>query len=123
MGYIVYGILALILGLLWWQNGNLQDELKEQHSINLLVTKANERWQDEIEKLNLEFSKGLESLSELKSKKEIERVYVKEVSNNTFSCIDAVNAVYQRLWERENNRTASNAKSSYTNEPISAKQD
>ena len=54
MGYIVYGILALILGLLWWQNGSLQDELKEQHSINLLVTKANERWQDEIEKLNLE---------------------------------------------------------------------
>ena len=120
MGYIVYGILALILGLLWWQNGSLQDELKEQHSINLLVTKANEKWQDEIEKLNLEFSKGLESLSELKSKKEIERVYVKEVSNNTNSCIDAVNAVYERLWERENNRTASNAKSSYTNEPISA---
>ena len=55
MGYIVYGILAVILGLLWWQNGSLQDELKEQHSINLLVTKANERWQDEIEKLNLEF--------------------------------------------------------------------
>lgn len=120
MGYIVYGILALILGLLWWQNGSLQDELKEQHSINLLVTKANEKWQDEIEKLNLEFSKGLESLSELKSKKEIERVYVKEISNNTNSCIDAVNAVYERLWERENNRTTSNAKSSYTNEPISA---
>ncbi|WP_096029687.1 hypothetical protein [Campylobacter lanienae] len=120
MGYIVYGILALILGLLWWQNGSLQDELKEQHSINLLVTKANEKWQDEIEKLNLEFSKGLESLSELKSKKEIERVYVKEVSNNTNSCIDAVNAVYERLWERENNRTDKDAKSSYTNEPISA---
>ncbi|WP_096027396.1 hypothetical protein [Campylobacter lanienae] len=121
MGYIVYGILALILGLLWWQNGSLQDELKEQHSINLLVTKANEKWQDEIEKLNSEFSKGLESLSELKSKKEIERVYVKEVSNNTFSCIDAINAVYERLWERDNNRTDKDAKSSYTNEPISAK--
>ena len=57
------------------------------------------------------------------TKKEIERVYVKEVSNNTNSCIDAVNAVYERLWERENNATTSNAKSSYTNEPISAKQD
>ena len=111
MGYIVYGILALILGLLWWQNGSLQDELKEQHSINLLVTKANEKWQDEIEKLNLEFSKGLESLSELKSKKEIERVYVKEVSNNTNSCIDAVNAVYERLWHQsgDNNTSASSS--------------
>ena len=120
MGYIVYGILALILGLLWWQNGNLQDELKEQHSINLLATKANKKWQDEIEKLNLEFSKGLESLSELKSKKEIERVYVKEISNNTNSCIDAINAVYERLWERDNIRATSNAKGAYTNEPISA---
>lgn len=120
MGYILYGFLGLMLALLWLQNDTLQDELKEQHSINLLATKANKKWQDEIEKLNLEFSKGLESLSELKSKKEIERVYVKEISNNTNSCIDAVNAVYERLWERENNRTDKDAKSSYTNEPISA---
>ena len=121
MGYIVYGILALILGLLWWQNGSLQDELKEQHTINKMAINANERWEAEISKLNSEFAKGLETLSELKSKKEVERVYVKEVSSNTNSCIDAVNAVYERLWERENNRTTSNAKSSYTNEPISAK--
>lgn len=121
MGYIVYGILALILGLLWWQNGSLQDELKEQHTINKMAINANERWEAEISKLNSEFAKGLETLSELKSKKEVERVYVKEVSNNTNSCIDAINAVYERLWERENNRTTSNAKSSYTNEPISAK--
>ncbi|MDD5786290.1 hypothetical protein [Campylobacter lanienae] len=122
MGYIVYGILALILGLLWWQNGSLQDELKEQHSINLLVTKANERWQDEIEKLNLEFSKGLESLSELKSKKEIERVYVKEVSNNTNSCIDAVNAVYERLWHQSgDNNTSASSSAKDTKAAISAK--
>ena len=120
MGYIVYGILALILGLLWWQNGSLQDELKEQHTINKMAINANERWEAEISKLNSEFAKGLETLSELKSKKEVERVYVKEVSSNTNSCIDAVNAVYERLWERENNRTTSNAKSSYPNEPISA---
>ncbi|WP_096013491.1 hypothetical protein [Campylobacter lanienae] len=121
MGYIVYGILALILGLLWWQNGSLQDELKEQHSINKMAINANERWEAEVSKLNSEFAKGLETLSELKSKKEVERVYVKEISNNTFSCIDAVNAVYERLLERENNRTDKDAKSSYTNEPISAK--
>ena len=122
MGYIVYGILALILGLLWWQNGSLQDELKEQHSINLLATKANEKWQDEIEKLNLEFSKGLESLSELKSKKEIERVYVKEVSNNTFSCIDAVNAVYERLWHQSgDNNTSASSSTKDTKAAISAK--
>ena len=120
MGYIVYGILALILGLLWWQNGSLQDELKEQHTINKMAINANERWEAEVSKLNSEFAKGLETLSELKSKKEVERVYVKEVSSNTNSCIDAVNAVYERLWERENNRTTSNAKSSYPNEPISA---
>lgn len=121
MGYIVYGILALILGLLWWQNGSLQDELKEQHTINKMAINANERWEAEISKLNSEFAKGLETLSELKSKKEVERVYVKEVSNNTNSCIDAINGVYERLWERDNNRTNKDAKSSYTNEPISAK--
>lgn len=122
MGYIVYGILALILGLLWWQNGSLQDELKEQHSINLLVTKANEKWQDEIEKLNLEFSKGLESLSELKSKKEVERVYVKEVSSNTNSCIDAVNAVYERLWHQSgDNNTSTSSSVKDTKAAISAK--
>ena len=107
MGYILYGFLGLMLALLWWQNDTLQDELKEQHSINLLATKANKKWQDEIEKLNLEFSKGLESLSELKSKKEIERVYVKEVSNNTNSCIGAINAVYERLqYQRGDNNTS-----------------
>ncbi|WP_086290853.1 hypothetical protein [Campylobacter devanensis] len=116
-----YGIMGLILALLWWQNDSLQDELKEQHTINKMAINANERWEAEISKLNSEFAKGLETLSELKSKKEIERVYVKEVSNNTNSCIDAVNAVYERLWERENNRTNKDAKSSYTNEPISAK--
>ena len=116
-----YGIMGLILALLWWQNDTLQDELKEQHTINKMAINANERWEAEISKLNSEFAKGLETLSELKSKKEVERVYVKEVSSNTNSCIDAVNAVYERLWERENNRTTSNAKSSYTNEPISAK--
>lgn len=121
MGYIVYGILALILGLLWWQNGSLQDELKEQHTLNKMAIEANNKWEAEVSKLNSEFAKGLETLSELKSKKEVERVYVKEISNNTFSCIDAVNAVYERLWERENNRTDKDAKSSYTNEPISAK--
>lgn len=121
MGYIVYGILALILVLLWWQNGSLQDELKEQHTINKMAINANERWEAEISKLNSEFAKGLETLSELKSKKEVERVYVKEVSNNTNSCIDAINGVYERLWERDNNRTNKDAKSSYTNEPISAK--
>lgn len=115
-----YGIMGLILALLWWQNGSLQDELKEQHTINKMAINANERWEAEISKLNSEFAKGLETLSELKSKKEIERVYVKEVSSNTNSCIDAINGVYERLWERENNRTTSNAKSSYTNEPISA---
>ncbi|WP_086253644.1 hypothetical protein [Campylobacter sp. P091] len=116
-----YGIMGLILALLWWQNGSLQDELKEQHTINKMAINANERWEAEISKLNSEFAKGLETLSELKSKKEVERVYVKERSSNTNSCIDAINAVYERLWERENNRTTSNAKSSYTNEPISAK--
>ena len=116
-----YGIMGLILALLWWQNDTLQDELKEQHTINKIAINANERWEAEVSKLNSEFAKGLETLSELKSKKEVERVYVKEVSSNTNSCIDAVNAVYERLWERENNRTTSNAKSSYTNEPISAK--
>ena len=116
-----YGIMGLILALLWWQNDTLQDELKEQHTINKIAINANERGEAEISKLNSEFAKGLETLSELKSKKEVERVYVKEVSSNTNSCIDAVNAVYERLWERENNRTTSNAKSSYTNEPISAK--
>ncbi|WP_086288915.1 hypothetical protein [Campylobacter devanensis] len=116
-----YGIMGLILALLWWQNGSLQDELKEQHTINKMAINANERWEAEISKLNSEFAKGLETLSELKSKKEVERVYVKEVSNNTNSCIDAVNAVYERLWERENNRTTSNAKSSYTKAAISAK--
>lgn len=121
MGYIVYGILALILGLLWWQNGSLQDELKEQHTLNKIAIEANNKWEAEISKLNSEFAKGLETLSELKSKKEIERVYVKEISNNTFSCIDAINGVYERLWERDNNRTNKDAKSSYTNEPISAK--
>ncbi|WP_086282285.1 hypothetical protein [Campylobacter devanensis] len=122
MGYIVYGILALILGLLWWQNGSLKDELKEQHSINLLVTKANEKWQDEIEKLNLEFSKGLESLSELKSKKEVERVYVKEVSSNTNSCIDAINGVYERLWhQRGDNNTSASSSAKDTKAAISAK--
>ncbi|WP_261517673.1 hypothetical protein [Campylobacter lanienae] len=115
-----YGIMGLILALLWWQNDSLQDELKEQHTINKMAINANERWEAEISKLNSEFAKGLETLSELKSKKEVERVYVKEVSNNTNSCIDAINAVYERLWERENNRTTSNTKSSYTNEPISA---
>lgn len=121
MGYIVYGILALILVVLWWQNGSLQDELKEQHTINKMAIEANNKWESEISKLNSEFAKGLETLSELKSKKEVERVYVKEVSNNTNSCIDAINGVYERLWERDNNRTTNNAKSSYTNEPISAK--
>ena len=116
-----YGIMGLILALLWWQNDSLQDELKEQHTINKMAINANERWEAEISKLNSEFAKGLETLSELKSKKEVERVYVKEVSSNTNSCIDAVNAVYERLWERENNRTNKDAKSSYTNEPISAK--
>lgn len=116
-----YGIMGLILALLWWQNGSLKDELKEQHTINKMAINANERWEAEISKLNSEFAKGLETLSELKSKKEIERVYVKEVSNNTNSCIDAINGVYERLWERENNRTNKDAKSSYTNEPISAK--
>ncbi|ARR00388.1 hypothetical protein [Campylobacter porcelli] len=116
-----YGIMGLILALLWWQNDSLQDELKEQHTINKMAINANERWEAEISKLNSEFAKGLETLSELKSKKEVERVYVKERSSNTNSCIDAINAVYERLWERENNRTTSNAKSSYTNEPISAK--
>ena len=118
-----YGIMGLILALLWWQNGSLKEDIKEQNALNKIAIEANERWETEISKLNSEFAKGLETLSELKSKKEVERVYVKEVSNNTNSCIDAVNAVYQRLWERENNRTTSNAKSSYTNEPISAKQD
>lgn len=121
MGYIVYGILALILGLLWWQNGSLQDELKEQHTLNKIAIEANNKWEAEVSKLNSEFAKGLETLSELKSKKEVERVYVKEVSNNTNSCIDAINGVYERLWERDNNRTNKDAKSSYTNEPISAK--
>ena len=121
MGYIVYGILALILVVLWWQNGSLQDELKEQHTINKMAINANERWEAEISKLNSEFAKGLETLSELKSKKEVERVYVKERSSNTNSCIDAINGVYERLWERDNNRTNKDAKSSYTNEPISAK--
>lgn len=116
-----YGIMGLILALLWWQNGSLKDELKEQHTINKMAINANERWEAEISKLNSEFAKGLETLSELKSKKEIERVYVKERSSNTNSCIDAINAVYERLWERENNRTNKDAKSSYTNEPISAK--
>lgn len=116
-----YGIMGLIVALLWWQNDSLQDELKEQHTINKMAINANERWEAEISKLNSEFAKGLETLSELKSKKEVERVYVKERSSNTNSCIDAINAVYERLWERDNNRTTSNAKSSYTNEPISAK--
>ncbi|WP_086240367.1 hypothetical protein [Campylobacter devanensis] len=116
-----YGIMGLILALLWWQNGSLQDELKEQHTINKMAINANERWEAEISKLNSEFAKGLETLSELKSKKEVERVYVKERSSNTNSCIDAINGVYERLWERENNRTNKDAKSSYTNEPISAK--
>lgn len=116
-----YGIMGLILALLWWQNGSLQDELKEQHTINKMAINANERWEAEVSKLNSEFAKGLETLSELKSKKEVERVYVKERSSNTNSCIDAINGVYERLWERENNRTNKDAKSSYTNEPISAK--
>lgn len=116
-----YGIMGLILALLWWQNDSLQDELKEQHTINKIAIEANERWESEISKLNSEFAKGLETLSELKSKKEVERVYVKEVSSNTNSCIDAINAVYERLWERENNRTDKDVKGSYTNEPISAK--
>ncbi|WP_086241843.1 hypothetical protein [Campylobacter devanensis] len=116
-----YGIMGLILALLWWQNDSLKEDIKEQNALNKIAIEANERWEAEVSKLNSEFAKGLETLSELKSKKEVERVYVKEVSNNTNSCIDAVNAVYERLWERENNRTTSNAKSSYTNEPISAK--
>lgn len=122
MGYIVYGILALILGLLWWQNGSLQDELKEQHTINKMAINANERWEAEISKLNSEFAKGLETLSELKSKKEVERVYVKEVSSNTNSCIDAINGVYERLWHQSgDNNTSASSSVKDTNEPISAK--
>ena len=116
-----YGIMGLILALLWWQNGSLQDEIKEQHALNKIAIEANDRWEAEVSKLNSEFAKGLETLSELKSKKEVERVYVKEVSSNTNSCIDAINGVYERLLQRENNRTNKDAKSSYTNEPISAK--
>ena len=111
MGHIVYGILALILGLLWWQNGSLQDELKEQHSINKMAINANERWEAEISKLNSEFAKGLETLSELKQERQKEIKYVTKVKdsilqNNNSSCIDAVNSVYARLFEQRNDNNS-----------------
>lgn len=116
-----YGIMGLILALLWWQNDSLQDELKEQHTINKMAINANERWESEVSKLNSEFAKGLETLSELKSKKEVERVYVKEVSSNTNSCIDAINAVYERLWHQSgDNNTSASSNTKDTKAAISA---
>lgn len=117
-----YGIMGLILALLWWQNDSLQDELKEQHTINKMAIKANERWEAEISKLNSEFAKGLETLSELKSKKEVERVYVKERSSNTNSCIDAINAVFERLQQQSgDNNTSTSPSTKDTKAVISAK--
>lgn len=117
-----YGIMGLILALLWWQNGSLKEDIKEQNALNKIAIEANERWEAEISKLNSEFAKGLETLSELKSKKEIERVYVKEVSNNTNSCIDAINGVYERLWhQRGDNNTSASSSAKDTKAAISAK--
>lgn len=105
-----YGIMGLILALLWWQNDTLQDELKEQNTLNKIAIEVNDRWEAEVSKLNSEFAKGLEALSELKSKKEVERVYVKEVSSKTDSCIDAINAVYERLqYQRGDNNTSASS--------------
>lgn len=111
MGYIVYGILALILGLLWWQNGSLQDELKEQHALNKMAIEANNRWESEVSKLNSEFAKGLETLSELKQERQKEIKYVTKVKesiiqNNNSSCIDAVNSIYARLLKQRNDNNS-----------------
>lgn len=117
-----YGIMGLILALLWWQNDTLQDDIKEQNALNKIAIEANERWEAEVSKLNSEFAKGLETLSELKSKKEVERVYVKEVSNKTDSCIDAINAVYERLQhQRGDNNTSASPSTKDTKAAIPAK--
>lgn len=117
-----YGIMGLILALLWWQNGSLKEDIKEQNALNKIAIEANERWEAEISKLNSEFAKGLETLSELKSKKEVERVYVKEVSSNTNSCIDAINAVYERLWHQSgDSNTSTSSSTKDTKAAISAK--
>ena len=116
-----YGIMGLILALLWWQNDSLKEEIKEQNALNKIAIEANERWESEVAKLNSEFAKGLEALSELKSKKEVERVYVKEVSNKTDSCIDAINAVFERLQQNSDNNTSTSSSAKDTKAAISTK--
>ena len=76
MGYILYGFLGLMLALLWLQNDTLQDELKEQHELNKIAIEANNRWEAEVSKLNSEFAKGLQTLSELKQERQKEIKYV-----------------------------------------------
>lgn len=112
MGYILYGFLGLMLALLWLQNDTLQDELKEQHELNKIAIEANNRWESEVSKLNSEFAKGLETLSELKQERQKEIKYVTKVKesithNNDSSCIDAVNSVYARLLEQRNDNNSS----------------
>lgn len=111
MGYILYGFLGLMLALLWLQNDTLQDELKEQHTLNKIAIEANNRWESEVSKLNSEFAKGLQTLSELKQERQKEVKYVTKVKesiihNNDSSCIDAVNSVYARLLEQRNDNNS-----------------
>ncbi|MDL0105223.1 hypothetical protein [Campylobacter vicugnae] len=111
MGYILYGFLGLMLALLWLQNDTLQDELKEQHELNKIAIEANNRWESEVSKLNSEFAKGLQTLSELKQERQKEIKYVTKVKesiihNNDSSCIDAVNSVYARLLEQRNDNNS-----------------
>lgn len=111
MGYILYGFLGLMLAILWLQNDTLQDELKEQHTLNKIAIEANNRWESEVSKLNSEFAKGLQTLSELKQERQKEIKYVTKVKesiihNNDSSCIDAVNSVYARLLEQRNDNNS-----------------
>lgn len=107
----VFAIIFVVgtLGVIFWsmnsQLERMQESLVKANTDLNTVVSLNKQYENALVNLTKEINGTMSTLSELKTKKEVEHHYVKEVQqkiiveNNT-TCVDAVNAIFERLFKQ-----------------------
>ena len=107
----VFSIILVVgtLGAIFWsmnsQLERMQDSLVKANTDLNTVVSLNKQYENALVNLTKEINGTMSTLSELKTKREVEHHYVREVQqkiiveNNT-TCVDAVNAIFERLFKQ-----------------------
>ena len=103
--FILGGICAVIIGILFYLLSATKTELKNERELSTARAIAIESYEESIKSANEELEKSAKALKTLnarnrKDKDEINKIKNQLISDGGSSCLDAINGIYFRLHQQ-----------------------